>query len=437
MNVAFELPTSLKPAIVSTWSHFLRHFNNPADANTTEIKIGLNPDCQIVVSQKFYSALSRGAFNPTEILDDAGFIKNGNGSIDHLGSAFYLMNCLEEYHASPDSRDPFGRFKSSASIQNKFQLSCENHVEKLFGRLIHENPILSDIGKANAPSQIFLSHDVDMINSALFQEGKAAIKALNIPQLLSLIFKYFISGPSYRDMDRIMDIHDAFDVKSTFFWLVEQGSRRASKYGATVPQADYNVKSQKIRKELEGIIRRGFTNGLHKSTIDQPYDLEVQKIDQAVISNRNHYLQYQLPEHFNLIEDSCIDLDFSLGFGPQFGFRNNYGRPFIPFNVKENKPYNFLEVPLQIMDTTFKYYQKKSPLQAKKEIITFLDRNHKNCTISILWHNDMFSPIKNPGWLKIYKEILDFCRQEKIKSTTQKELLTIRDNLLTSYHNNS
>ncbi len=358
-----------------------------------------------------------------------------DGSPDYLSTCFYMINSIQEYNAPEESFDEFGRFRFESSYQHRFDCLEKNLVQSYLKKVITRSPLLSRLPVINEPSKIFFSHDIDVINAAIWQESKTAIKQWDIALLLKIIFRYFLKGPSYRDMDRIMDIHDEYDVKSTFFWLVEK-SNSFYQRDIGIPQSDYNIRNKDIQIQIGKIRSRKFENGLHKSSLHSTLDEEVVMLGHPVIANRNHYLKLKLPVHYDALDKSSIKLDFSLGFGQHYGFRNSFGRPFIPFNLKENKPYSFLEVPLQIMDTTFKYHLKIDPEKSKLRILDLLDKNRKNCTISVLWHNDMFSPIKNPGWLKLYLEILDFCRFNEIKSTNQGELLKVRSSLLNSFRNN-
>ncbi len=438
MEAIINLPEDVQPKIRYIWALLLSRLDlNTETIPKSQISIGLSNQNDIQIS-KAISDLRKDLRDSFPILNDNNpLLKTESGNPDYLGTAFYMINCLQEFNAPASSYDQYDRFKPECTYQHKMANFQDNVVEDLFRALIKSSPALQGTMLKNEPSKVFLSHDIDIINAAVFQEGKAALLNGNLLLLLKIIFNYFISGPSYRDMDRIMDIHDEYDVKSTFFWMVEKGKKVKQSSGVSIPQSDYDISNAKIESQIRNIISRGFEIGLHKSTTEKSFNEELSILEEYTLANRNHYLHYYLPDHFDAIEESDIKLDFSMGFGSQFGFRNSYGKPFIPFNLDANIPYSFLEVPLQIMDTTFKYYQRKTPQQAKADILDFLSRHKENCTISILWHNDMFSPIKNPGWLDLYKTILDFCRQMGIQATNQKELMQLRRKQLTFLRNSS
>ena len=433
-----ELDQSYGRCLKYTWLLLSKQYGLKTSKSRSQISVGLGDKADIQISELFLRIINQKGTPESLIFDKEPVLLCENGKPDYLGTCFYMLNSLQEYQAPDSHFDDLGRFRSEHSYQIRFNCVREDLVKSYFEKLIRSIPQLRSHSPATESSKVFLSHDIDMISGAVLQEGKAVLKRLSISLLLKTILHYFLQGPSYRDMSRIMDIHDEYDVRSTFFWLVEKGSLRSSPNGnRKIPQADYNILSRSIRSEISKIEHRGFENGLHKSFANKSFDEEIEKLGIDTVSNRNHYLRIKLPKHFIDLENSKIKLDFSLGLGDHYGFRNSYGHPFIPFDLEENKPFSFLEVPLNIMDTTFKFHQKKEPKQAKSEILNFLDKHRENCTISILWHNDMFSPVKNPGWLNLYREILDYCRQNNIRSTTQKDLLKLRSDLLTFFRNNS
>jgi hypothetical protein len=112
-----------------------------------------------------------------------------------------------------------------------------------------------------------------------------------------------------------------------------------------------------------------------------------------------------------------------MGFPDAIGFRNNYGLPIRPYNFKEKRSYDFVEVPLNIMDTTLKFYQNCNSKQAAKMILEFLEKNKTNSLLTILWHNNYFFDQADKGWLELYKTILQFIKENGGEVTTAKRII--------------
>jgi hypothetical protein len=152
-------------------------------------------------------------------------------------------------------------------------------------------------------------------------------------------------------------------------------------------------------------------NALHKSSKAKPIQHELQRTSFLEAINRYHFLLFNLPQHAKEINQS-VKQDYSYGFAEEMGFRNSYSLPFHPFDFMNWRPFQFIEVPLHIMDSTFYTYLESSPEQAERRIIDFLAAHRRGSCLSILWHNEFFTPFKYAGWGAVYEEILKFLFEE-------------------------
>lgn len=141
--------------------------------------------------------------------------------------------------------------------------------------------------------------------------------------------------------------------------------------------ADYSFKSKKLQRYYSIVKTGGFESGLHKSLRPDSINDELELMEKGIDSNRFHFLNFTLPEGYNQIERSEIKIDLSLGFTEEYGFRNNYGLPFIPYNLKEDRPFSFLEVPMHIMDRTF-FRDRLDVDDVSKELIMWFNENLNN-----------------------------------------------------------
>ena len=112
-----------------------------------------------------------------------------------------------------------------------------------------------------------------------------------------------------------------------------------------------------------------------------------------------------------------------MGFAEHYGFRNSYGKAFQPFDIKNNKPYDFIEAPLNFMDGTFHKYMKIPANKIGNIIIDFFENNPINCDFSLLWHNTYFTNYKYNTFIKEYKKVLAYIYEKKISYLTPNELI--------------
>lgn len=339
-------------------------------------------------------------------------------SANNFVNIFYLVNSLNEYNQDSNSYDNLGRFKYDSSIMKG--LGIENNIVlDLVKSSISKNPALQKSFKIlSHQSYFYLSHDIDSVYGSLTQDGLWAIKNGRMDVMMNLFFNVIISKPGWLNFDLIMKTESEYDFKSTFYWLVNKG-----KIDNRQTNSDYDITSKKIIDSIQSINSKGFENGLHKSISEENFETELSKMPVSVIGNRYHYLKFQLPEAYHKIEEAGLKLDASLGFAEHYGFRNGYGYPFQPYNVNNNTCYNFLEVPLNVMDGTFQRYMKIPVERTAETIIHFLEKNSRDSLLSILWHNTFFSNYKYSGYLDEYKKILKYLYERKFQNINQTEII--------------
>jgi hypothetical protein len=377
--------------------------------NVNESEISIDPEASeniLFIDKEFYTKIflkkEKVAFHEIDYRDK-------------LTQAFYLINSLDE-HFWP-KLDSISRYSYSSSLQYKNKNILSNHVQLLFDEVFEMIDAKINIKHFSFQSRVFLSHDVDNINGGWKEDGFAALKTNKYGVFFKLLIKHILQQPHWLTIDKIMKIHDEYDLKSTFFWIVNQGKSENGLFNA-----DYNFSSEKIKKERQKIETNGFENALHKSVSEETFKSEINKFGHQPFSNRNHYLRFNLPDHYRKIEESRIKVDCSLGFAEHFGFRNNYGQPFQPYDIFNNKSFSFVEMPLHVMDRTFYNYLKTPVNKVAEQCIQFIENNKINCVLSILWHNNFFESIKYAGYLEEYKKILFYLYESKIRSISTKEI---------------
>ncbi len=73
----------------------------------------------------------------------------------------------------------------------------------------------------------------------------------------------------------------------------------------------------------------------------------------------------------------------------------------------ERKKLKLIEAPLTAMDTTYAMYQKASPLEMEKDILSLLKTVHKyRGTFVLLWHNSSFSVPAYRSLANVYENII-------------------------------
>ena len=203
-------------------------------------------------------------------------------------------------------------------------------------------------------------------------------------------------------------------------WLVNKGR---TNYGLN--NSDYNIDNKRVRSFILNIDDSRWENGIHKSASDDSFDIELAKLNIKVRGNRFHYLRFKPYLDFQKIEDAGLEFDTSLGFADISGFRNGYGLPYRPYDFKKRKAFNFVECPLNVMDTTYFNYLKMSADEFVNETKEFIRSNSSNAVISLLFHNNFISDFKYKNYRDAFKKLLSFYYESDYKCISQSEVIKL------------
>jgi len=364
------------------------------------------------LDKMFYQNLTNGKLVPPKSETTKRFLYQGlDEKSDFLAAIFYLVNCIQEHAAN--SFDKYGRYPYENSIQKNESMLHYNIVQDLIDELFRVHPKLSQLKTTKRKSSFFLTHDIDTVYGAKNQNGDHALKKHQYHKIPKLLWNHYVGTPEWVNMDKIMAIEEQYGFTSTFYWLVHKDKENA----------DYDLNDLLIKKQVQKVRSKGFEMGLHKSLRDTSFKDEMKLLDHPTVGQRYHFLKFNQPNAWEELEQAGIKLDTSLGFSEDFGFRNSYGLPYMPFNLSENRVYDLIEVPMNIMDRTF-FNQNKSVVQIEKELIDWLDRNKENTVITINFHNNFFDDMLYADYDKLYQTLLRYFKEEGMACATQKSLVS-------------
>ena len=342
--------------------------------------------------------------------------KQGNQTIinyDILSPIFYLLSGKQEIDSK--STDQYGRFQYKDSLQHKFNFVEIPLVNYYFDILKTAIELAYNI-KINLKHNFStcLTHDIDEVESGwkhrirLKLEQKQFIKA-GVCFINHLVKPFF----PWRNLEEIMVLETEKGIKSTFFILTKN-----SKVGE-IKNADYELTSNYIKKQLLNMTNKGFEIGVHGSykTHLKPNDLtrDLALLPKEITGNRFHFLQWDMKKTPKVIEENKLKYDTTLGFQEQIGFRNGICNPFYLYNFETERAYEFLEIPLVVMDCTLAYgeYMNISPKNSIESLKNLSEEVKKfGGVLTVNWHNTFLSNYVNLEWKKVYFELIDKLKNE-------------------------
>ncbi len=250
---------------------------------------------------------------------------------------------------------------------------------------------------------VCISHDIDVLynNDKINYVSDALRRKQGIPS--KYYFKKLVGKAHYPlwKIENLLDIHQQYDIRSSYYFLaLAQGEQ------------DYNFDVEKegeIIKLLQGTGNEVGLHGGHTSynNIDSLLK-EKQRLARAVnhpvVGYRNHYLRFNTPLTWNLLEQAGFKYDTTFGYADRVGFRNGMCYPFQPYDNNQKRFLDILEIPLIAMDCSFfEIYMRLDPKRALVLIDELLDSIEAvGGVFSLLWHN---SYLQKP-YLGFYELVL-------------------------------
>lgn len=338
---------------------------------------------------------------------------------DIVYSTFYLLTCKEEYDIS--RRDDKERFLADFSYRRDYidVPFVQNNQKLLYKALKEINYSLKLVKKE---FEIFLTHDVDSINSrdkyVFFHNAKDLFTNRNkkFSQRLGTLLKELVKNQHLKIMD-YYHIEKSFGAKSEFYFIQGQKHRLGKRYDL-----------DKIKPILDKISGEGWVCGIHtnffsyKDTnrIKEEINIIERVTERPVVSCRNHYLRFETPTTWHCLSDAGIRCDSTIGYSDKNGLRAGTISGFVPYDINTGELINLYEVPLIVMDGIV--MESKASLDEKwQQVKKLLELCYEyRGSASVLWHQRM--PCYD-DYRDIYIRILQFVIEKGGKFTTSNQYI--------------
>ena len=314
---------------------------------------------------------------------------------DIVSSIFFWLSGWQEVHSA--ERDRYGRFPYHASLQARLGcigLPVADMLLEAF-RAWLEDASGQLIPRHEPQPPLAISHDVDHLRSGWRSVARRHWRARRPFAAVKVIFEHF-TGQSdpFDNLARVAAlVREETGLSSTFYFLGAQGQH------ASGPNADYNLSSAWVQRQIAELETMGCAIGLHGSfgasdDADQ-LRLELEKLPYLTAGVRFHFLRFD-PNHTpEILLRAGASYDATLGFAERAGFRHGTAHPFWLYDFGRQRTHRVACHPLHVMDVTFSnpvYQLTPSPDIPFR--IAELAQAARLCggTLSLLWHNEYLVP---------------------------------------------
>lgn len=336
---------------------------------------------------------------------------------DLVANAFYFLSSWAERHAGTGgtrhlyATSEYARLGVPLDIVDRYLA----HLQEALGAI--GVPRRRGPWPQGREYALVLSHDVDYLAvhawDNLVQAGKAVMRHLVRQRDAGDAWRAGVGylravaqrRDAYSGITEILAGERALGVKSSF--QVAVGHRHPN-------DVNYHVEDEGVCADLRAILEAGFELNLHgsyRSTENvQWYVDEVELLTRRLarpLGSRQHFLSFDYDRLFEAQERAGIEYDMSIGYPDRTGPRAGFSFPYFPYNLREERPYRVLQIPLMLMDVTLRGYMGLRPEPARAVIEAQLDElRTKGGAASAVWHPIVFGGARDPGYDRLYFDMV-------------------------------
>lgn len=340
----------------------------------------------------------------------AFFKTGGDHPFDIFAASFYLVSRYEEY--LPHTKDIYVRYAHENSLafkENFLNLPLVNIWIKEFANKLKQK--FPSFTIHHSPFTFLPTYDIDEAYSykykSWWRRTGAAIKDLLTTgmervKLRKKVRKNEAEDPfdSYDWMDVL---HRSQQIKPRYFFLVPG---KTSKYDRNILPTETAMQSL-IKRHAEQYpigVHPSWQSGDDVSLLQKEIATIGDITKTKIISSRQHFIRFTLPETFRQLIDAGIKEDFSMGYGTVNGFRASMTSPFYWYDIEKEEQTSLLLYPFCFMEANSFYEQNFTPWQALHEMTHYYNEVKKvDGTLITIWHNTFLgTDEKFKGWREVY-----------------------------------
>lgn len=340
--------------------------------------------------------------------------KSADMPFDVFSAAFYLVSRYEEY--LPYMRDEHGRFAASSSMasqQGFLRVPVVNKWAIALGKLLKKK--FADIIIHPTTYRFIPTIDVD---AAWAYKNKGFVRtlggylkdiiALDLSEIRTRTRVLLRRQPDPFDTFGLMhNIHTEYGLKPWFFILFADYGLNDK--NTPVNDADFQTLVKSIADYSRVGIHPGYASNNNPETLKREINRLSGVLKREIIASRQHFLKLNLPYTYRQLIENDIQMDFTMGFAAEPGFRAGMCTPFLWYDLEADVVTNLKVFPFAIMEGTLSDYMKLKPEEALVIITQLIAEVKKvNGTFISLWHNESLSDKKRwKGWIRVYKEMIE------------------------------
>ena len=265
--------------------------------------------------------------------------------------------------------------------------------------------------------KVCLTHDIDRIQKS-YQYVTHSLRALKRFDLSGLKNQYkslLTKGP-YWGFDKLIEIENKYDVRSTIFFLNESIKVDPFKLKSYyLSMGRYDIESPKVVDMIRYLDGNGWEIGVHGS-YNSYQNLSLLKKEKETLEGiighevrgiRQHHLNLD-DNTWKLQKEAGFLYDSTLGYTRDIGFKDDIVAPYRPFDNE------FIVFPLPIMDFCLNSHPDRW-VKFDEIVDTCIEHNG---VLVLNYHQHIFHQPDFPGYADDYIQIIEKCIEKNASFKT-------------------
>lgn len=360
------------------------------------------------------------------------------GAFDLIASSFFFLSGWQETKTT--ARDEHGRVRYEDSLQASLGSPDVPYVDVYRVLLYH---LLGKSGKVLTKKKwrdrewVFCpTHDIDyirkwrpgIIRREIIHRAVRNRESESVANRFRRVGKTMYgllsgSNPFQDAITRMRREVSERDGTATYFFKAAARAPHDVRYSPT---------TRFLKEEFAQLQKAGFEIALHPSyhAFDHTGYLREEKNILAGASGvittsvRTHYLRFDPSNTPAVLEQVDFNLDSTLGWASQEGFRYATCSPFQLFDLKENRSIAVWEMPLILMESTLFNRQNLTLRQSTERTRKLMKTCRRYGGVFVgLWHNTLWDEDEYPGWGEHFISALDLAQDEGALISSLREAL--------------
>ncbi|MDE3253125.1 MAG: polysaccharide deacetylase family protein, partial [Bacteroidota bacterium] len=201
----------------------------------------------------------------------------------------------------------------------------------------------------------------------------------------------------YDSFDWLDELHQSYSCQPIYFFLT---LLKKGQYDKNLLSGNRGIRElyQRLSERYATGLHPSWQSGSEPGLLQKERDVLNQITGQSILRSRNHYLRFTIPQTYRNLIGLGIQEEYSMAYGNANGFRASYAKPFLWYDLENEKETGLELHPFCFMEACSFFNQGLTASEAGEELQYFHDKVRSvGGELITLFHNHFLTT--QPEWL--------------------------------------